>query len=41
MSFPASEPAELAALIPYLVDFHPQDKHVISFGFGQTEPSQV
>lgn len=40
MSFPVSNPAQLAAIVPYLIDFHPQDKHVITFGFGATQADE-
>lgn len=40
MSYPVKEPAELAALVPQLIEFRPEDRHVVIFGFGAREDDQ-
>lgn len=40
MSYPLAEPAELAALVPQLIEFRPDDRHVVIFGFGEREDDQ-
>ena len=40
MSNPLAEPAELAALVPQLIEFRPDDRHVVIFGFGDREDDQ-
>lgn len=40
MSYPLGEPAELAALVPQLIEFRPDDRHVVIFGFGDREDDQ-